>query len=297
MRGLGIVIVLLALSACGLQSQSDGSNPPGSAGSAAGGAPATELKVDKSFWHHGFKVTLGTAKVVEGKIDDVTRAVTIEATFQNLSQEYEGHGISYAVLTVGDRTYAELADDLLDMPEVPPQRSQRGTLAYEVDEHFVLQDAVLIVGKPDVRQAVVPLGRAEGLVSLEPRPITVSGKVEYKTNSTFFMTVESGEVRSDKPLTHLEAPTGKEWVRLNFSATNNSNAGMAIVFDDELTLKLPNGTTIGTDLACSAAQIWPSEHSTATGGLACFLVPAPASGTYTMLWENFAKGGLTFTIG
>src|SRR5262245_31732506 len=104
MRGLGIVIALLALSACGPQTQSDGSTDANGSAGAPGGAAATELKVDKSFWHHGFKVTLGTAKVVEGKIDDVTRAVTIEATFQNLSLEYEGHPIQYAVVTVGDRT-------------------------------------------------------------------------------------------------------------------------------------------------------------------------------------------------
>jgi hypothetical protein len=297
MRVVGIVLSLLVLSACGQAGLGGGSSNPSDPAGGGGGAAATEVKVNKSYWHRGFKVTLGTARVVEGKIDDVTRAVTIEATFQNLSLEYESDPKLYAVLTVGDRTYAEPADDLQDLPEVPPQRSQVGTIAFEVDEHFVLKDAVLIVGRPDVRQAVVPLGRAEGLVSLEPRPFTVSGKVEFQTNSTFFITVESGEVRSDKTLTHLEVATGKEWLRLSFSATNNSNAGMSIVFDDELTLKLPDGTTIGTDLTCSAAQIWPTPHSTASGGVACFLVPAPATGTYTFIWDNFPKGALTFTIG
>jgi len=291
------VAVVLALGGCQLQRSGDGSGDGNQAGG-SGDKPAeqaTEVRVDRSFWHRGFKTTLGTAKVLPAK-DGKPPVVTIEATFQNLSPEYDSDPTSYMMLTVGNRTYAEVSSDYLDVPGVPAQRSQPGVLAFKVDEHFVLADAVLVVGKPDGQQASVPLGRPEGLVALEPRPFAITGKVTWDERGTFFMSVESGELRTDYPRTHQQAPTGKEFFKLNFSATNNSNAGMAIVFDNELTLKLPDGTRVGYDGTCSRAQIWPEPHSTATGGVACFLVPAPASGTYTLIWDNYEKGALKIPV-
>jgi hypothetical protein len=73
---------------------------------------------------------------------------------------------------------------------------------------------------------------------------------------------------------------------------------MAIVFEGDLTLRLPDGTTVGYHpSSCSRAQIHAPKHGTATGGVACFLVTAPVSGTYTFLWENNEKGALSFSIG
>jgi predicted amidohydrolase len=54
---------------------------------------------------------------------------------------------------------------LLDLPEIPAQRSQPGTYAFDVDEHFVLADAVFVVGKPSNRQATIPFTGPDGLVA------------------------------------------------------------------------------------------------------------------------------------
>jgi hypothetical protein len=290
---------LLALGGCGVQGSRDGSSRgtgSGGASDAARGAPATEVRVDRSFWHRGFKVTLGTARVMGAKADE-PRVVTIEATFQNLSTDDEETPIPYALLTVGDRTYTTAAREHQKLPVVLAQRNQSGMIAFEVDERFVLAEAVLVVGEPKVRQALVPLGRAEGLVSLEPRAVTVSGRVTHDDEDYFFMTVAGGEVRADDPASHYEAPTGKEYLRLSFSATNNSRAGMAYVFDRDLTLKLPDGTAVGHDLNCSHAQIHAQPHSTESGGMVCFLVPTPAAGTYTLMWSNYEKGALRVSVG
>ncbi|SNT50644.1 hypothetical protein SAMN05421812_107337 [Asanoa hainanensis] len=258
-------------------------------------AAVTEIQIDKSYWYAGFKVTLNVARVVASSTG-AGKSVTIEGVFQNLSPEHEGTPTENALLTVGDRTYAELDNPLLDLPEVPAQRSQPGMYAFAVDEHFVLPEAVLIVGKPTNRQATVPFSGPDGLVALEPVPVPVTGKVQRTATGSVFMSVSAVEVRSDEPLLHQQAPTGQEFVRLAFSATNNSAAGFAWVFDRDLQLKLPDGTSVGTDDNCSRAQIYPPPHATADGGLACFLVPAPATGTYLLSWDRYEKGALRVPV-
>jgi len=271
----------------------DPTPPPAAADSPA--AAVTEIQIDKSFWYAGFKVTLGTARVVPSSVGDGS-AVTIEAVFQNLSTEHPEEPTEEALLTVGDRTYAEPDRPLSELPEVPAQRSQPGTYAFDVDEHFVLPEAVLVVGKPSDRQATVPFTGTDGHVALEPSPVPVTGKVLRAKAGNVFMTVSAVEVRADEPYLHGQAPSGEEFLRLEFSATNNPAAGFAWVFDRDLHLKLPDGTTVGTADNCSRAQIYPPPHASVDGGLACFLVPAPATGTYLLSWDRYEKGALRVPV-
>ncbi|MEU7820576.1 hypothetical protein [Catellatospora sp. NPDC049133] len=71
------------------------------------------------------------------------------------------------------------------------------------------------------------------------------------------MTVSAAEVRADEPLLHGQAPTGQEFLRLTFSATNDTAAGFAWVFDRDLHLRLPDGTVVATADNCGRAQIYP----------------------------------------
>jgi hypothetical protein len=289
-------VIALALAGCVPEADGDGAGPEPPAGATESPEPAavTEIEINKSYWYAGFKVTLNTARVVDSSFGG--KAVTVEGVFQNLSSEYAKAPTEEALLTVGDHTYAELDHPLLDLPEVPAQRSQHGTYAFGVDEHFVLPEAVFIVGKPSNRQATVPFSGPDGLVALEPKPVPVTGKVLRTKAGSVFMAVSAVEVRSDEPYLHGQAPTGQEFLRLTFSATNNTDAGFAWVFDRDLHLKLPDGTSIGTDNNCSRAQIYPPPHATATGGLACFLVPAPATGTYLLSWDLYEKGALRVPV-
>ncbi len=287
----------LALTGCVPRSGAGVADPPRSAATPESSAPAapTEIQINKSYWYAGFKVTLGTARIVASSFDS-GQAVTIEGVFQNLSPEYPATPTLDALLTVGDHTYSEVDHPLLDLPEIPAQRSQHGTYAFDVDDHFALADAVFLIGKPSDRQATVPFTGLDGLVALEPTPVPVTGKVLREKSGSEFMTVVGVEVRSDEPLLHDEAPTGQEFLRLTFSATNNSDAGFAWVFDRDLHLKLSDGTSIGTADNCSRAQIYPAPHATATGGLACFLVPAPATGAYLLSWDLYEKGALRVPV-
>lgn len=287
--------IVLALTGCVPGAGGGPADPSGPA--AASGSPAaapTEIQIDKSYWYTGFKVTLGAARIVASSSGG--KAVTIEGVFQNLSPEYPREPASDVLLTAGDRTYAEPDSTLRRLPEVPAQRSQPGMYAFAVDEHFVLTDAALVVGKPAARQATIPFTGPDGLVALEPKPVSVTGKVLREKTGGVYLTVSAAEVRADEPLLHGEAPTGQEFLRLTFSATNDTAAGFAWVFDRDLHLRLPDGTVVATADNCSRAQIYPAPHATATGGLACFLVPAPAGGEYLFTWNRYGKGALRVPV-
>lgn len=294
-------VIVVALTGCVPQQpggSADQADPTGSAaasGDPAPGAAPTEIQIGKSYWYGGFKVTLGAARIVPSTSGG-GRSVAIDGVFQNLSPEHEGKPSPDVLVAVGERTYAELDHSLSAMPYVPAQRSQPGTYAFEVDEDFVLADAVLVVGLPVNRQAVVPFSGPDGLVALEPKEVPIGGKVLRDKSGGVFMTVSGAEVRSDEPLLHGVAPSGQEFLRLTFTATNNTDAGFAWVFDRDLHLRLPDGTSIATADNCSRAQIYPAPHATATGGLACFLVPAPAGGEYVLTWDRYAKGALRVPV-
>jgi hypothetical protein len=298
---------LLALAGCDAMPGGGGDNGGGGDGGRDGGGTAaegggneakapTEVTVNRSVWHRGFKITVSAARLVEPRDSNGARVVAIEAAFQNLSPEEDDHASRYVVVSSGQNSYNEPATDLFDVPDVPALRSRTGVIAIEVDEKFTLADAVLTFGEPTERQAVVPLAREAGLVSLEPRAVKAGGRVLGDGNDAFFLTVTGVEIRADNPYQHVEAKTGKDFFGITFTATNDSSAGFAWVFERDLNLTLPDGTKIGHSSDCSRGQVYAAAHSTVSGGYLCFEVPAPAAGDYTLVWDNVAKGGLRLRV-
>jgi hypothetical protein len=271
----------------------------GSGGGAGenGGGSATEVQVEKSFWHRGFKVTLGGAKVMSGESADGTPsdalpAVTIEATFQNLGNDALEFPSEMVLSSAGEH-YTEAAAQQ-ELPKVPGQASERGTIAFVVGAGFQLGEAVLTVGASDERQAVVPLSRSEGLISLEPRSFAVSGRAHSGPN--FYSTVQQGEVRADNPRWHTQAEADHEYVWLHFTVTNDSGGMLAVLYGLSNRLKLPDGSSVSVDVTCGRPQLHPGPHSTADGGLACFHVPSPVGGEYLYAISDDDAEGLEFTI-
>lgn len=303
-RGGGIVAVLvgaLAVSGCGA-AERDGTETVDSSGPAptatAAAAGRTEVQVDRSYWYGGFKVTLGTARLSpEATGGDASPVVAIDATFQNLSRDRDAAPTEELLLTSGSESYDELSRAHADLPEVPAQRSKTGVIAIEVDDRFDLTQAVLTVGEPRSRQAVVPLARPDGAILLEPRPIKVEGRVYPKGRKDVFITVTGGEVRADDWANLVQAPSGQEYVLISFTATNKGAAGMTYVFDRDLTLVKPDGTKAGNAGSCSRAQVHVQPNSTVKpDGQACFEVTAPAAGAYRFVWDNKESEGLRFSI-
>jgi hypothetical protein len=301
-RGGGIAAVLagaLAVPGCGAAGRRETATVP--AGSSAVTTPAArpEIQVNRSYWYAGLKVTLGTARLSSASSGGTRSPVlSIGATFQNLSPDRDAEPAAEFIVTSGSDSYDELSDEETELPRIPAQRSRTGVIAIEVDDRFELSEAVLTIGEPRSRQAVVPLARQDGWISLEPRPISVRGRVYPEGRTDVFATVTGGEVRADDPANLAEAPADQEYVLVSFTATNNGPAGMTYVFDRDLSLVLPDGTKAGNAGSCSRAQVYVQPHATsAPKGPACFAVPAPATGAYRFVWDNKDSQGLRFSIG
>jgi hypothetical protein len=292
-RGGGIAGALagaVLVAGCGAAEQGGGGSGPAGGRSSSAAAEQRDLQVNRSYWYAGFKVTLGTARVSADPA-----VVTIEATFQNLSPDRAAEPPGDLMLTSGADSYDELSEEL---PSVPARRSRTGAIAIRVDDKFDLSEAVLTVGEPRSRQAVVPLARPDGMIALEPRPVGMRGRVYPRGRKDVYITVSGGEVRADDATNLAQAPAGQEFVLVSFKATNDGAAGMTYVFDRDLSLVLPDGSKAGNAGSCSRAQVHVQPHSTVTpAGQACFAVPAPAAGTYRFVWDNKDSEGLRFSIG
>jgi hypothetical protein len=302
-RGGGIAAVLvgaLAVSGCGAAEQggTETVTASGRPETAPAAAARTDVQVNRSYWYAGFKVTLGAARLSSASSGSGgSPVVVIDATFQNLSPDRDAEPPGDLLLTSGADSYDELSEAHSELPEVSAQRSKTGKIAIEVDDRFDLSQAVLTVGEPRSRQAVVPLGRPDGSILLAPRPISVKGRVYPEGRKDVFVTVTGGEVRADDAANLVQAPAGQEFVLISFTATNNGAAGMTYVFDRELTLVLPDGSKVGNAGSCSRAQVHVQPNSTVTPeGPACFAVPAPATGAYRFVWDNKDSEGLRFSI-
>jgi len=303
--GIAAVLVgALAVSGCGAAERGGEAGRGGTGTATASGRPATaaagqqDVQVNRSYWYAGFKVTLGTARLSSANSSgDGSPVVTIDATFQNLSPNRDAPPPGDLLLTSGADSYDVVSEAHADLPEVSAQRSRKGVIAIEVDDRFNLSQAVLTVGEPRSRQAVVPLARPDGSILLEPRPISIRGRVYPEGRKDVFITLTGGEVRADDFTNLAQAPAGQEYVLISFTATNDGPAGMTYVFDRDLNLVLPDGTKAGNAGSCSRAQVHVQPHSTVTpDGQACFAVAAPATGAYRFVWDNKDSEGMRFSI-
>ena len=176
--------VSLALGACGGGggSDSDGNEERSTATSALSDddepddevtaeADVETIDVDQTFWHAGWKVTLGEATLTK---DGASSTLTIDAEFENLGEDQAAFD-SQLVLMAGGENYTEDSFEQ-DLPQVPGELSGNGVLAFTVDENFDFDNATLIVGNPDNNQATVPIGpNGDELVNLAPIEIPVTG--------------------------------------------------------------------------------------------------------------------------
>ncbi|MEX0800098.1 MAG: hypothetical protein WD379_02650 [Dehalococcoidia bacterium] len=266
--------------------------------------PASEdtVQVGESFWHSGWKVTLGEASLVPGDFGSVE--VTIEATFENLS-DTEATFDSTLVLVSGGQNYTD-SSFTQDLPRVPGGLSGEGVIAFSVDEEFNFDDATLIIGASSNNQAIVPLGpQGQDLVTLEPREIAIAGDV---TAGAVMLTVERGELRADiaSKLRPIEA--GKLSLTIFFSATPSAGIqlGQGVLGDENVKLKLPDGTTVAIPsdgISGVNALLQGAEGTTIPDLSVRFEIPDPPEGDYALvLTGNYGGGGdsvegeLPFTI-
>ena len=294
---LALVLALALLAACGGGDDEDEETPTPEATAEetpdeTADADEETVTVGESFWHAGWKVTLGDATFVPDEF--ATGDVSIDAEFENLGSA-DASFSSQLLLTSGGNDYDDETIEGHDLPQVPGGRTGKGSFNFRVDTEFKLDGATLIVGNPDNNQATVPIGPdGEDLVSLEPREIVVSGAV---TAGAVTLNVERAELRADLPDKHSEMEAGTLAVTVYFSATPGTGiqVGQGVLQSPNVALELPDGTTVAviSDGVSGVNELLQGRENTTIPNLKVrFAVEDPPEGAYAFILRGkYGPGG------
>ena len=246
-------------------------------------SPADSITLAASFWHAGWRVTLGEATLGEDEFG--IRTVTIEARFENLSSGTSTFN-SQVVLTSGGNSFGDSGAEE-DLPNVPAGLSNDGLFAIEVDDAFSLDDATLTVGNPDNNQAIIPIGpnSPDELVSLEPLQISVAGSAAA---GPVAFTVTGVEVRADLPDWSQEVEEGRLALIVSFEVTVGEGIaiGEGVFQSQNVALLLPDGTAVAvrSDGRSGVNELLQGLEGTTIQDLSVrFIIDAPAEGQYSFL--------------
>jgi hypothetical protein len=254
-------------------------------------ASEDSVEVNQSYWHAGFKVTLGTATLETDELGIPT--VTIDAVFENLG-DTDATPDSQLALTSGTTSYGtgSLAEDI---PNVPAGLTSNGTLAFDVDDDFAFENATLIVGNPENNQAFIPLGpEGEELVTLEPQTIAATGTV---TAGAVTARVTGAELRADLPDRHSEMEAGQLALTVFFEVDVGTGIaiGQGVFQSPNVALILPDGTAVAviSDGVSGVNEPLQGKEGTTIQDLSVrFAVETPAPGTYQFVVRgNYGPGG------
>jgi hypothetical protein len=181
---------------------------------------------------------------------------------------------------------------------VPGGQSGAGSLAFEIEDSFTFDDAVLTIGRAENQQAIVPLTPSAGTaVTQEPVPVTASGD---GTAGDLKLELLGGEYRADQPWSHGQMEDGSYVLTLTYDASFESDFAGGFAFTAEnVALKLPDGTTVGViqdGRSQSIELIGP--RSTIKDAYSRFEIEDPAAGQYALLVRSFdgAEDKIPFTI-
>ena len=302
---LALVGVLsLALAACGgsASGASTTTTPDEGPASAAPAEPTiaprptpgtTTVQVDGEAWFAGFHLTFGTAaaEITPGR----GGIVTIETTFENTGDEDATLDATLNLASVGENAREAMT---MDIPSVPGGLSAKGVLAFDVEDTFTFDDAVLTLGRSGNQQAVVPLTAMAGeAVTQEPVAVTAAGSGQA---GDLRIELEAGELRADAPWKHGQMEEGSLVLTMTYSATFDSGFAGGFAFTAEnVALRLPDGTTVGViqdGRSQSIELIGP--NATVKDLYSRFEIDDPAAGEYAFLVRSFdgAEDEIPFTI-
>jgi hypothetical protein len=256
-------------------------------------ATTSTVQVDQSIWFAGFKVTFGaaTAEITEGR----GGTVAIAATFENTGSDAGMFDGTLNLSSAGENATEGVG---MDVPNVPGGQAGKGTLAFDVEDSFSFDDALLTIGRAENQQAIVPLTPMAG-TAVTQEPVTVSATGEG-TAGDLKLELSGGEIRADQPWSHGQMKKGSFVLTLDYDATFESDFPGGFAFSGEnVALRLPDGTTVGViqdGRSQSIELIGP--NSTVQDAYSRFEIEDPAAGEYALLVRSFdnAQDEIPFTI-
>jgi hypothetical protein len=257
------------------------------------GPVVTTVSVDQEAWFAGFHVTFGEAtSEIRPKRGGTVR---IAAKFENTGDDSARLDATLTLVSA-DETATEGFD--MDIPSVPGGQTGKGTLAFDVEDTFSFDDAVLTLGLPTNQQAVVPLSpKAGAAVTRKPSDLSLSGSGKA---GALKLELNAGEVRADSPWKHGQQEKGSLILTVRYDASFESDFAGGFAFTAEnVALKLPDGTTvavIGDGQSQSNELIGPK--STMKDLFSRFEIEDQAPGAYVLLVRSFdgAEDEIPFTI-
>lgn len=264
----------------------------GEAETPAGDAVIDTVEIDETFWHAGWKVTLGTATLTEESFGP--RTVEIDAVFENLGVQGATFNSQLALVTAANAYDAEGGNN--DVPSnVGGGLKGNGVIAIQVDEEFEFDGATLVIGNAENNQAKVPLGaNGDDLVTLEPIEIAVTGQIVV---GAVTVDVEGIEVRADRPDWHDEIKEGYKGVIVRFGVTPQSGIaiGQGVFQSDAVALKLPDGTSVSViqDGRSGVNELLQGREGTTIRDLSVrFETPEPLEGMFAFFVQGaYGPGG------
>ena len=265
-----------------VDADTDGSGGDGSDGGASGdgGLPSEAFAVGHKIWHSGFEITVGDGTFVaeETLSGEPLYVVTLDATFTNAGPEE--NSFFNPVNLVANGLAAIRAESLDEIPRVPAGLTSAGTFVFYVEPDFDLNTATLVMGFPEDKQAVIPLGSNTGeLVTLEPAPPpSVSGTLSLELID---LEVTSAELRSDVPVNFEEVAPGELALTINFDATSRRQGNWSL-FAEHFALIDPGGNALSLDGADLHNLIGSDEGALTPDHYVRFLIDEPAEGIYTL---------------
>ena len=300
----GALALSLGLASCG-GGGGDDDEPEATETTEAGETPTEQasagdrVTINESFWHSGWKVTLG-----EATFDPAESAVSIDATFENTGSDTSTFD-SQLVLIAGGENFTESTLDQ-ELPEVPGELSGNGVITFRVGANFSFDDAVLVIGNPANNQARVPLGPQGGeLVTLEPATIQINGTV---TAGAVTLNVTEAEIRADFPDLHRPVEKGSLQMTIRFSATVAAGIaiGEGVLQSPNVALKLPDGSAVAviSDGRSGVNELLQGKEGTTIPDLSVrFQIIDPPEGQYAFVLRGAygpnrseVEGELLFTV-
>jgi hypothetical protein len=278
---LAATVLALATTACGGGGDDDASDTtvaveadetaPFSTSETSGGDEIV-VELDEEVWFAGFAVGIG--EVTAPPVGE-PGIVEITTTYENLSTETARFDATVLLSSAG-ADYQRLGT----YPEVAGGRTADGTFEFEVFDTFDIDDAVLTIGRAGNNQAIVPLGDAGELVTLEPVDLEVAGQVTVEGLDAM---VTGAEVRADIPDTHTQMEEGRLALLLTFdltyTASENYTGGYAFSANN-LALMLPDGTTV-TPIVSPIELL--DSGATLRDQLLVFEIDNPPAGAYELV--------------
>jgi hypothetical protein len=229
------------------------------------------VKVGRSAWYGGLKLTFDEVSYDPEAVDV---SVTAKVLVENLSgRDYQPY--LPILFSTGTQQYD---GGFVQSSTVGAQQSSRLDLEFRTDELPTgLTGTSFVIGRGTETQSTVPIGEGE-LIANEPRAVLSGGrKVAFRDINVWFRTCE---VRADLVPDHNQAKRDHVVLACVYEVqyTGDSSAGH-FWGEENMRLKLPDGTVIGStqrdSAALGAAEKEPDLY-------VAFLLPAPATGAFAL---------------